>query len=132
MSHGGRIGKHEIKYLPDPKSTLIVVGYQAPGSPGRLLVEGAKQVKLNGQMVTIRAKVANLHGWSAHADRDELLKYAEEALKDKRTKTIFTALGEPASERFLAQRIHDYLGGNAIAPEMGQTWEITKESVRKV
>jgi predicted metal-dependent RNase len=70
-----------------------------------------------------------MEGWSAHADRDELLKFAEAALKDKRPKAIFVALGEPASERFLAQRIHDYLGGRAIVPEMGQSWEITKDRV---
>ena len=73
-----------------------------------------------------------MEGWSAHADRDELLKFAEAALAGKRTKTIFTALGEPAAERFLAQRTHDYLGGNAIVPEYGDMWEITKDSVEKI
>ena len=132
MSHGGRIGRHEIAYLPDPKSTIITVGYQAPGSPGRLISSGARSIKLNGQQVALRAHSEVLEGWSAHADRDELLKFAEAALKGKRTKAIFVALGEPSAERFLAQRIHDYLGGNAIVPETGQTWEITKDSVRQV
>ncbi len=134
MSHGGRIGKWEVKYLPDPTTTLIIVGYQAPGSPGRRMMEGATSVRLNGIEVKIKAKVENLHGWSAHADRDELLKFAEASLPQAggRTKTIFTAIGEPSAERFLAQRIHDYLGGNAIVPELGQTWEITKDSVKKI
>ena len=132
MSHGGRIGRWETRYLPDPSTTLIIVGYQAPGSPGRRMMEGASSVRISGVEVKIQAKVENLKGWSAHGDRDVLLKFAEAALAGKRTKTIFTALGEPAAERFLAQRIHDYLGGNAIVPETGQTWEITKESVRKI
>lgn len=132
MSHGGRIGRWEARYLPDPSTMLIIVGYQAPGSPGRRMMEGASSVRLGGEEVQIRAKVENLEGWSAHADRDELLKFAEAALAGKRTKAIFTALGEPSAERFLAQRIHDYLGGNAIVPEMGQTWEITKEGVKKI
>jgi metallo-beta-lactamase family protein len=132
MSHGGRIGKHEIKYLPDPKTTLFMVGYQAPGSPGRQIQEGASSVRLNGQEVHIRAKIELLEGWSAHADRDELLKFAKAALVNKRPKAIFTALGEPAASHFLAQRIHDYLGARAIAPELGQTWEITKEKVTKL
>jgi metallo-beta-lactamase family protein len=132
MSHGGRIGRWETQYLPDATTTLIMVGYQAPGTPGRRMMEGASSVRLNGAEVQIRAKVENLDGWSAHADRDELLKFAEAALDGKRTKAIFTALGEPAAERFLAQRIHDYLGGNAIVPEVGETWEITKDSVKKV
>ncbi len=132
MSHGGRIGGWEARYLPDPKTTLIMVGYQAPGSPGRRMQEGAGEVRLSGQMVKIRAKVETVSGWSAHADRDELLKFAEAALADKRPKAIFAAIGEPATERFLAQRIHDYLGARAIVPELGQTWEITKTSVTQL
>ncbi|MDD3531476.1 MAG: MBL fold metallo-hydrolase [Candidatus Pacebacteria bacterium] len=132
MSHGGRIGRWEARYLPDSASTLLIIGYQAPGSPGRRMMEGAKSVRIGGEEVTIRAAVENLEGWSAHADRDELLKFAEAALAGKRTKTIFTALGEPAAERFLAQRIHDYLGGNAVVPEAGETWEITKSGVKRI
>ncbi|MDE2021431.1 MAG: MBL fold metallo-hydrolase [Patescibacteria group bacterium] len=140
MSHGGRIGLWEQKYLPDPATTLVIVGYQAPGSPGRRMAEGARSVRLGGLEVRLRAKVEILEGWSAHADRDGLLEFAEAALSGKRTKAIFTAIGEPAAERFLAQRIHDYLlhqdsrrgaDARAIVPEMGQTWEITKDSVKR-
>jgi metallo-beta-lactamase family protein len=132
MSHGGRIGEWEKRYLPLASTTLLIVGYQAPGSPGRRISEGAGTIRIQGQDVISRAKIENLEGWSAHADRDELLQFAEAALKDKRPKAIFTALGEPATERFLAQRIHDYLGARAIVPEYGQTWEVTKESVKKI
>lgn len=132
MSHGGRIGRHETRYLPDPNSTLILVGYQAPGSPGRRMKDGASSVRLDGHDVSLRAKVVNLEGWSAHADRDELMVFAEECLKGGRTKVIFTALGEPSSARFLAQRIHDYLGAKAVVPGMGERWEITKTSVKKI
>ena len=134
MSHGGRIGHWETRYLPDPSTTLIIVGYQAPGSPGRRMAEGASNVRLGGHNVRIRAKTEILEGWSAHADRDELLKFVEENLPQKggAVKTIFTAMGEPGAERFLAQRIHDYLGARAIVPEMGQTWEITKDSVKLI
>lgn len=132
MSHGGRIGHWETRYLPDPSTTLLVVGYQAPGTPGRRMVEGAASVRISGADVRIKAKVESLEGWSAHADRDQLLKFAEASLSGKRIKTIFTAMGEPSTERFLAQRIHDYLGANAVVPELGSTWEITKESVKKI
>ncbi|MDO8593555.1 MAG: MBL fold metallo-hydrolase [bacterium] len=132
MSHGGRIGGWETRYLPDPSTTLFIVGYQAPGTPGRRMVEGASSVRIGGTEIKIKAKVENLHGWSAHADRDELLKFAEAALAGKRIKTIFTAIGEPSAERFLAQRIHDYLGTSAIVPDFSQTWEITKDSVKRV
>ncbi len=132
MSHGGRIGRWEAMYLPDPKTTLVIVGYQAPGSPGRRMAEGASHVRLGGQDVRIRAKIEILEGWSAHADRDELLKFAQAALEGGRTKVVFVALGEPATERFLAQRVHDYLGARAIVPAAHETWEISKTGVRSV
>jgi metallo-beta-lactamase family protein len=132
MSHGGRIGRWEQRYLPDPSTTLLIVGYQAPGSPGRRIQDGEQHIHIEGQEVLARAKVVILEGWSAHADRDELLKFAEAAIANKRTKAIFTALGEPSAERFLAQRIHDYVGGNAIVPLAGQTWEITRDNIRRV
>jgi metallo-beta-lactamase family protein len=130
MSHGGRIGRWEQKYLPDPKTTLFMVGYQAPGSPGRLLQDGAKEIRLNGNAVQVRAKIQSFSGWSAHADRDGLLAFAESCLP--RVKTIFTALGEPSSARFLAQRIHGFLGVKAIVPTEGQAWEISKKGVREI
>ncbi len=132
MSHGGRIGGWEEKYLPDATTTLFMVGYQAPNSPGRLIEEGVPHVRLNGHMVHVQAKIEVLEGWSAHADKNELMKFAEGCLASKRTRAIFTALGEPAAERFLAQRIHDYLGARAIVPTAGETWAITKDSVRRV
>jgi len=129
MSHGGRIGRWEEEYLPVSSTTLLIVGYQAPGSPGRLLQDKAPNVKINGRMVKNRAQVETLTSWSAHADRDELLKFAEACLP--RAKAIFTALGEPASQRFLAQRIHDYLGARSIVPSASEVWMITKDGATK-
>jgi len=125
MSHGGRIGKWEHIYLPDPKTTLIMVGYQAPGSPGRRLQDGARTVRLDGREVRVRAKIETLYGWSGHADRDGLLSFAQSCLP--RTKTFIVGIGEPSSARFLAQRIHGYLGTNAIVPMEGQSFLITKD-----
>jgi metallo-beta-lactamase family protein len=134
MSHGGRIGRWEQKYLPDPSTTLIIVGYQAPGSPGRMLQDGSPHVRLGGQDVRVRAKIETFVGWSAHADRDELLDFAHAAQPESggRTKNFFVALGEPSSARFLAQRIHGYLGANAIVPVQGESFEITKDKVQKL
>jgi metallo-beta-lactamase family protein len=130
MSHGGRIGRWEEEYLPHGDTTLLIVGYQAPGTPGRMLESGAPRIRLNGRDLRVKAKVETLSAWSAHADRDELLKFAEGCLPH--AKTIFTALGEPESERFLAQRIHDFLGGNSVVPQAGQVWEITKQGAKKI
>ena len=129
MSHGGRIGRHEAKYLPDPSTTLLIVGYQAPGSPGRLLQDGSKNVKIDGRPVKVRAKVETLSAWSAHMDRDGLLEFAGHALP--RAHTIFVGIGEPSAARFLAQRIHDYKGGKAIVPSIGESWVIEKGRVVK-
>lgn len=134
MSHGGRIGKWEQKYLPDPTTTLFMVGYQAPGSPGRLLQDGVKKVKLGRDMVTVRAQIQSFSGWSAHADRDGLVEFARKTIEasEGRVKTFFTALGEPSAQRFLAQRIHDYLGVRAIAPTEGSCWKITKDGAKEL
>jgi metallo-beta-lactamase family protein len=129
MSHGGRIGRWEAKYLPDPKTTLLIVGYQSPGTPGRMLADGSSHVMLDGREVKVRAKVETLTSWSAHADRDGLLEFAKSTLP--RARNIFVSIGEPSAQRFLAQRIHDYLGTNAIVPSQGEVWTISKNGVRK-
>ena len=77
MSHGGRIGGHEIEHLGDPNSTLLIVGYQAPGSPGRMLQDGVKKIRINRKEVKVRAAIETIGGWSAHADREQLLSFAE-------------------------------------------------------
>lgn len=137
MSHGGRIGRHEAKYLPDPTTTLLIVGYQAPGSPGRLLQEGSPTVRLDGKDVRVKAKVGTLSAWSAHADRDGLLTFAEECIQQakeqgKGVKQFFVGLGEPSSARFLAQRIHDFLGMNAVVPVAGEQWEIDPQHGKRL
>lgn len=129
MSHGGRIGRHEVRYLPDPKTTLIMVGYQAPGTPGRLLADGAKHAYVDGHDVEVHAKVETLHGWSGHADRDGLLAFAQSCLPH--TKNFIIGLGEPSVARFLAQRIHDFLGICAVVAAKGTSYMITKNGISK-
>lgn len=130
MSHGGRIGRWEQRYLPDPSTTLFIVGYQAPGSPGRLLQERVKKIRINRQEVKVRANIENITTWSGHADRDELLRFAKAALP--RVKVIFPALGEPSTARFLAQRMHDYLGVKAVVPAVGEVWKVEKGKIARI
>ncbi len=134
MSHGGRIGRHEQRYLPDPTTTLFIVGYQAPGSPGRLLQDGAPSIRIDGKEVRVKGKIESFIGWSAHADRDELVDFASKARPESggKTNTFFIGLGEPATARFLAQRIHEYVGAQSIVPVPGDSFEITKTGVTKV
>lgn len=122
MSSGGRIFGHEKKYLPDQNSTLLIVGYQAVGTIGRQLVEGAKTIVVrgSGEKIPVRAKIETLYGYSAHSDGEGLLEFANKAAA-KGCKEIFVVHGEPASTAFLSQRIRDYLGTKATAPEAGDS-----------
>lgn len=123
MSHGGRIRKHELHYLPQKNTTLLLVGYQVPGSLGRRLMDGAKKVVIDGQSIPVRAKVLSVGGFSAHADRDDLMKYAEQARPSK----VFVVLGEAESAIFLAQRLSGFLGVETVVPREGERYELKVE-----
>jgi len=120
MSHGGRVRSHEKHYLPDPNSMLLLVGYQVPGSLGRRLQDGAKEVLINRKKVKVRAKVAKTGGFSAHADRDDLISFAEKI----NPKEVFVVLGEMESASFLAQRISGFLGIKTYIPQKGERIEL--------
>jgi metallo-beta-lactamase family protein len=122
MSNGGRIVHHEQHYLGDPKSTLLLVGYQAAGTPGRMLQEGAKKIRINGSEVDVKAKVISISGYSAHKDGDHLFGFVEKTA-DK-VKKIFVVHGEPKTTMFFVQRLRDYLGLDAYAPEAGESVEL--------
>lgn len=118
MSHGGRILRHEKMYLSDPKTTLLLVGYQAVGSLGRLLQDGADSVILEKEKVKVRAKIAKIQGFSGHADRDQLLEFV--AHGGEKAKKIFVTMGEERASLFLAQRIYDYLDLKVEVPVLNQ------------
>ena len=125
MSNGGRVVGHEKTILPDEKSTLLIVGYQAAGSLGRRLVEGAKKVSIHGEEVLVRCQVKTMYGYSAHMDGEQLLEFVNK-ISDSPAGTapleqVFVVMGEPASASFLVQRVRDYLGLKATAPEVGQS-----------
>jgi len=114
MSHGGRIRRHEQNYLSDPKSTVLLVGYQSVGSLGRLLQDGARKVTIDDMSVKVKARIARISGFSGHADRDQLINLV--AGGGDKAKQVFVAMGEERSALFLTQRLRDYLGLNAVAP----------------
>lgn len=122
MSNGGRIIHHERMYLPDPKNTLLLVGYQALGTPGRLLQEGSKKVHLLGTDVAVNAQVVSIFGYSSHKDSDHLFSFVEDMAD--RVKKVFVVLGEPKASFFLTQRLRDYLGLDATVPERGESVEL--------
>lgn len=122
MSHGGRIIEHEQRYLKDPNTTLLLVGYQTVGSIGRLLQDGAKRIKILGEEVRVRARVATIRGYSGHADRDALTDFVSQSGAE--LKKVYVTMGEERSSLFLVQRLRDYLGVDAVAPEQDAEEEI--------
>lgn len=123
MSSGGRVIAHEKAYLADPRSTILIVGYQAAGTLGRQLVEGAKYLELYKERIPVKAKVETLYGYSAHRDGEALLEFANKAAQD--SEAIFIVHAEPAAASFLTQRIRDYLSVHATAPEAGHAAVLT-------
>ncbi|MFH2204920.1 MAG: MBL fold metallo-hydrolase [Elusimicrobiota bacterium] len=103
MVTGGRILHHLSNRLPEKKNLVLLVGYQAFGTRGRALLEGAKKLKLFGRRVTIRAKVAAINGLSAHGDSDDVIRWLG-TLK-KKPKKVFLVHGEPEGLKAMAERV---------------------------
>ena len=121
MSNGGRILHHELRYLPDPNSTIIIAGYQAVNTLGRRIVDEEKEVYINGTTVPLRARVVNIHGFSAHKDSDHLVEFV--ASTRDTLKKVIIVLGEPKSTYFLGQRIHEVYDLPVAVPERGDVME---------
>ena len=122
MSTAGRILFHEERYLPDPNAVILFVGFQAPGTLGRQIIEGVMQVEVNGKVIEVKARVEKIHGFSAHAGSDQLVDFV--AHSKETLKRVFVAMGEPKSSIFLAQRLHDELGVEAVVGEKGKRYEL--------
>ena len=122
MSHGGRVRRHEKRYLGDNHTTILFVGYQAPGSLGRRIEDGDRRVEVDGEHVTVRARIETITGYSGHKDRDGLLDFAESA--GDSLEKVFVTMGEPKSSLFLAQRVQDFLNVEAIVPDKGKSFKI--------
>lgn len=117
MSQGGRILHHEQRHLSDPNSTLLVVGYQAKGSLGRLILDGAETVKIMGVEVLVRCGIKNISGYSAHADQPQLLNWVSSTKNS--AKKVFVVQGEEEESFPLAQKIRDELALDASVPSAG-------------
>lgn len=108
MSSGGRVIHHEHNYLGNPNNTLLLVGYQAVGTIGRQLDDGAKYINLDKMTVTVNAEIKKITGYSGHKGSDALVEFVAGS-KDTLEK-VFTVMGEPKSTMYLAQRIRNELG----------------------
>ena len=115
MATGGRV-LHHLKYrLPDPRNTVIFVGYQGVGTRGQLIRDGARSIKIHGEEVPVRAQIRTLDAFSAHADSAEILRWLGKFKKPP--KTTFVVHGEEESSRALAAEIEQKLGWKTHIPE---------------
>jgi len=121
MSSGGRIVHHEKNYLADPNTTVLLNGYQTPGTLGRKLEEGAEKVIIFKEEVAVRAKIVKISGYSGHKDSDHLVEFVG---KSKQTlKKVFLTMGETKSAEFLAKRLAEK-NILAAAPKIGEVVNI--------
>ncbi|HXK34902.1 MAG TPA: MBL fold metallo-hydrolase [Candidatus Paceibacterota bacterium] len=117
MSSGGRILHHEKNYLADPKTTVLLTGYQTPGTLGHKLQEGAKTVTIFGENTPVAAEIVKISGYSGHKDSDHLVEFVE---KSKKTlEKVFVVMGEPMASMHLVSRLKEK-GVTAIVPKMGE------------
>ena len=121
MCEGGRIGHHLKHNLWRPECSIIFVGFQAQGTLGRRIVDGAKEVKIWGDEIAVRAKVWTIGGFSAHADQRELLEW----LSGYRTRpTVFVTHGEEAAALSFADLVRQRYGFTVQVPEQGDAHDL--------
>jgi metallo-beta-lactamase family protein len=122
MSAGGRVIHHEMNYLPDPQSTLLLMGYQAVGTLGRAIQEKPKELIIQGVHIPVRARIEMISGYSSHKDCDHLIDMIADTAHT--VKKVFVVMGEPKASLFLVQRLRDYLDVDALYPERGKVYEL--------
>ena len=115
MATGGRIVHHLKKRLPDPKNIVLFVGFQAPGTRGRTMVQGAEEVKIHGEMIPVHAQIRQIDALSAHADRSELIRWAGTFEQHAPSRTYLTH-GEPEASESIAKLLHETYGWETRVP----------------
>lgn len=122
MATGGRIVHHLFAGLPDARNTVLFVGFQAAGTRGRTLIEGARYIKMFGQEIPVKANIAKLNGMSAHADAGEILRWLRTFPKPP--KTTYLVHGEIGPQETLKASIEKELGWAVEIPVQGQKVEV--------
>jgi metallo-beta-lactamase family protein len=120
MATGGRVLHHMRRFMTDSRNTILFVGYQAAGTRGRALIEGADELKLHGEYVKVRARIVQVEGLSAHADYTELIDWLKAS--NVAPRRVFVTHGEPAASDAFRRRLHDTFGWDAIVPDDGSSF----------
>ncbi|MCE9521739.1 MAG: MBL fold metallo-hydrolase [Alphaproteobacteria bacterium] len=126
MATGGRVIHHIAAFGPRPENTIVFAGFQAGGTRGAAMLAGAREVKIHGEYVPIRAEVAALGNLSAHADADELMDWLKGFEKPPRR--TFVTHGEPAAADALRLRIKDELGWDVRVPEHLESVDLSRKA----
>jgi metallo-beta-lactamase family protein len=124
MLTGGRVLHHLKHLLPDRHSLIALAGYQAAGTRGRALEEGARSLRIHGHDVPVRAQIVDLGGMSGHADRRELLRWVSGLQQDPQR--VFVTHGEEHASMALAESLQRQRGWNAIVPRLGTVYSLTE------
>ncbi|MFM6974003.1 MAG: MBL fold metallo-hydrolase RNA specificity domain-containing protein, partial [Agromyces sp.] len=122
MMTGGRVLHHLVEFGADPNNAIVISGYQAVGTRGRMLADGAETLRIFGRDVPIRAEVIELHTMSAHADSDELIDWMRTATTAPRM--TYVTHGEPAASDRLRFRVQDELHWRVRVPHDGETIDL--------
>jgi len=122
MATGGRVLHHLKRIAPDPRNHVLFVGYQAGGTRGAHMVEGAREVKIHGQWVQVNAQVTRIDSYSAHADCDEIMAWLRRIHSPP--SQVYLCHGEPEAADSLRQRIEERLGWPARVPEHMETVDV--------
>lgn len=122
MATGGRVVHHLSGMLPNPKNTILLVGYQALGTRGRRLADGETEIKMHGEYVPVRARVEQIQSFSVHADVKELMAWLGSA--SEAPGRVFVVHGEEGVQESLRDRIKSQLGWKASAPTDGQIFDL--------
>jgi metallo-beta-lactamase family protein len=118
MGSGGRVTHHLKALLPDRDNAVLLVGFQAVGTPGRMLLDGAHEIKIHGKYVPVRAEIIEIEAFSVHADASELLDWLMSC--DHKPAQVFLNHGEPEAMQSLADRIRREWDVAVVVPQAGE------------
>lgn len=124
MCEGGRILHHLKNNIGDARNTILFVGFQAPNTLGRKIVDGLKQVPIFGEPYEVRAEIRTIDGYSAHADRNELLDYLRKVVSASQMKRVFCVHGDLEACQALAEGIRGLGVPDVLVPERGLEVEL--------
>lgn len=122
MADGGRVIFHLKRFIPDPKNTVLFVGFQAEGTTGHALVDGAKVIKIHDESFTVRAEIKTIETFSAHADYGEVLAWLGHL--ENKPRKVFVTHGEKESAQALQKKIEERFGWTAVVPKYLESFDL--------